>query len=549
MKIFDNVAQLKLARLGTGQLVKTKGYYTANDGGGAEYLIVATGTGTDDGGSYLDLALNQAELVDRDNVNVKQFGAKGDGVTDDTLAIQSAITSSPKVFVPVSSGNYVVSSGISVSSGKVIEFENTTPSTFHYSGTGACLTVLNRVRLINVSISGTGLNNPTVDNGQVGIYLDSADHVYIENPRIYNVGKGLSFYSLQTGIEGHYSTIYSPEIRYCYEGITTTESDTFTGEISIYGGRVSACFYGTFLDDNSGDMRFFGTAFEGYSGANYLVNITGGSSNAFFGCRFEAADAADPEVFIGANTSFTRFYGNYPFMQFDDFSETTLWDYDGTGLLNFPRRKDLSLASSKNLIDNGDLKGNLRGYSTTNCSWAFVSDGGYYGDGQTITPSAISGNIRIPNLFIGAANHDREYCVSITYKRNTAGQQVRLRVDTATGTDVNTRDSVSTGWTTRTVQVIVPASDTLINIYVYPDELIGADSIELSKISMNEGMFPIVEQAPIQSSSAPSSGEWRVGDIIHNTSPSASGFIGFVCVTSGTAGVDAVFKTFGAITA
>jgi hypothetical protein len=90
MKIFENVAQLRLARLGTGQLVKTKGYYTANDGGGAEYIIVATGTGTDDGGSYIDLALNQARLVVRNSVNAKQFGIVGDGIADDSDALESA---------------------------------------------------------------------------------------------------------------------------------------------------------------------------------------------------------------------------------------------------------------------------------------------------------------------------------------------------------------------------------------------------------------------------------------------------------------------------
>jgi hypothetical protein len=63
MKIFENVADLELSVLsGIGQLVKTKGYDSANDGGGAEYIIVADGTGTADGGSYIDLALNQAEL-------------------------------------------------------------------------------------------------------------------------------------------------------------------------------------------------------------------------------------------------------------------------------------------------------------------------------------------------------------------------------------------------------------------------------------------------------------------------------------------------------
>jgi hypothetical protein len=92
MKVFNNVADLKLARLATGQIVKTKGYYTPNDGGGAEYIIVTAGTGTDDGGSYHDLALNQAHLIaNSSRVNVTQFGAKGDGVTDDFASITAAI--------------------------------------------------------------------------------------------------------------------------------------------------------------------------------------------------------------------------------------------------------------------------------------------------------------------------------------------------------------------------------------------------------------------------------------------------------------------------
>ena len=103
MKIFESVAQLKLARLGAGQIVKTKGYYTANDGGGAEYIIVASGTGTDDGGSYLDLALNQAQLVTDDTVSVQQFGAKGNNSAfDDAPAINAT-------------GAYVANSGWSLS--------------------------------------------------------------------------------------------------------------------------------------------------------------------------------------------------------------------------------------------------------------------------------------------------------------------------------------------------------------------------------------------------------------------------------------------------
>lgn len=48
-------------------------------------------------------------------------------------------------------------------------------------------------------------------------------------------------------------------------------------------------------------------------------------------------------------------------------------------------------------------------------------------------------------------------------------------------------------------------------------------------------------------STAPSSGTWQRGDVIFNAAPSAGGKVGWVCTTAGTAGVDAVFKPFGAI--
>ncbi|MBK7366268.1 MAG: right-handed parallel beta-helix repeat-containing protein [Nitrosomonas sp.] len=50
----------------------------------------------------------------------------------------------------------------------------------------------------------------------------------------------------------------------------------------------------------------------------------------------------------------------------------------------------------------------------------------------------------------------------------------------------------------------------------------------------------------IYSSSAPVSGSFSLGDIVYNTSPSAGGFVGWICTQAGTPGT---WKTFGAISA
>ena len=82
--VFDSVADMKaFAGLQLGAKVRTLGYYAPGDGGGNDYEIVAAGTGTDDGGSFIDLSGSglQAKGLFGATVNVKQFGAVGDGVT------------------------------------------------------------------------------------------------------------------------------------------------------------------------------------------------------------------------------------------------------------------------------------------------------------------------------------------------------------------------------------------------------------------------------------------------------------------------------------
>lgn len=92
VRSYETVALMKAdTKLKEGYHVKTKGYYEANDGGHGEYIIVDDETLVDDGGSIHVLTNGlRAKLIIDDVINVKQFGAYGDGIHDDTQAIQNA---------------------------------------------------------------------------------------------------------------------------------------------------------------------------------------------------------------------------------------------------------------------------------------------------------------------------------------------------------------------------------------------------------------------------------------------------------------------------
>ena len=94
IKCYTSVAEMKAdERLKIGDTVQTLGYYEANDGGGAIYLIKNDSSLINDNGSIHDLNNGlKAELnIINRIINVEQFGVKGDGITDETDSIKKCL--------------------------------------------------------------------------------------------------------------------------------------------------------------------------------------------------------------------------------------------------------------------------------------------------------------------------------------------------------------------------------------------------------------------------------------------------------------------------
>lgn len=136
---FSSVEEMKASnKIRAGYALKTLGFYTAGDGGGADYVITNDiGDNIADGASIISLQNNlYAKLLIKDYINIKWFGAKIDGETDDSTAFNKAVsyieskkvysyntvdsnfrklTSSYSLFIP--KGNMLINNTITVNVG------------------------------------------------------------------------------------------------------------------------------------------------------------------------------------------------------------------------------------------------------------------------------------------------------------------------------------------------------------------------------------------------------------------------------------------------
>ncbi|WP_167313410.1 glycosyl hydrolase family 28-related protein [Ralstonia insidiosa] len=189
-KVVDSIAALRLLSHQSYTRAFVTGYYAVGDGGGGNYYYDPSDTTSSDNGGSIIVATDGArwKLTSIQWLSVKQFGAKGDGVTDDTVAIQNCYNAVPAggtMYIPEALGLFYVCSkqGSNAYVFNFSRFVNIKADGLLSALNPASGTTVNTVYLqpaVNVGYwgmkwDGLSLGNPTngVLNGLNGIFIDT----------------------------------------------------------------------------------------------------------------------------------------------------------------------------------------------------------------------------------------------------------------------------------------------------------------------------------------------------------------------------------------
>lgn len=469
-------------------------------------------------------------------VNAKDFGAKGDGTTDDTAALLAACLSTGvydqttmQRTVTLPAGTYVISAPIYVRAGTIVRGAGTTLTKISATHSGAAF-------VLGGSSSGSDSSGNVC--GVSDLWIASS-----------TVSSGIDA-TFQSGWFARNLWLTAPV------GILAGGTDGLiqgcTGDIGLGSGIM--------LDVTGSQIRIANC--ESYGGS-YGVRLRATASNVVVsGCAFNYAKFASILFASGSTLTGVTITGS----QFVTSTNSSYYDSTNTHLLIQGTLQMLTVT--------GCLFRSARAYSIRCDTTAqatsdhLISANQFQDDNGNSISYAVASSVYIRGNVFRNCLSNPIVLVGVTRSRITGNDFLNsftggspatepakglVNIDTAGSDHVLSLNSTDS--TTRYVASMTTSTQARSfgnrSGYSAGDVIVtsaGSVSVNERCATFGSNINPSNETLngrSIRSDSAvPTAGTWAVGDIVYHSVPASSGFIGWVCTSAGTPGT---WKTFGAI--
>lgn len=533
------------------------------------------------------------------SINVKWFNAKGDGVTDDTIAIQNALNSNGKI-IQIPKGIYVTTSPLNIPVGVSFVGAGQSVSKIKKAHSGNCINISHGLVYNGLEIGGFGIyaessymqtgigvnisssvreifrdinvsdllvgiklntcytnssNNITIDRCGTGLLIQSSNHNSFNNITIISNGfigiemSGTSYSNKFDTIDIEY-TLYPLWLK---TGTKDTNFINYYAEFNQKGARLDSgvraiSFNGVF---NSSVELFDTTTFAATAVTvnnlldEYPVGIGGVAISGNIGNP--GINTTQNNMIFQSGTLSTA----YDFSEFSKFSVNSGSHFEWTG------------ESRHNFVNSIDL-----------------SNGTHWAGSGAVTATALPviadqlgysfppARERTHVVSTGSAMANRTFTVCVLVI-GVAGDSFKIKTSDNVTATVEKKyvlgksgrsycfQTTSWGASSSNASIAVSLVNTSLNTITFalPGiwESPGAMPLTTRTRTYNGyTTYPIVKfrnfgnTIEVFGSTAPTTSYWKKGDVVINTSPSAGGTIGWICTTEGVPGT---WKSFGAISA